>query len=905
MSRYERSRNPQQGVSARRSTAESRSDRRLPHNRTRRPASRRGGLAALVGLFAACLVALTAVAPTALAAGVLVPENGAARGSLRMVDHLVDVKIVDRVAITTLTQTFENTTDQRLEGTYIFPIAEGADLTNFKLSFNGKMVEGEVLPADEAREVYESIVRRMKDPGLIEFIGRRLLKARIFPIEPKSTTTIEIQYQQVVDTTGGVLRYHYPLRTPGHDSRAYGKVAFNVDLRMKSSELKTAWSPSHDVEVVRDGEHRATVAFEKTGIDLNQDFMLLFDSDDSEVGFSLVTNREDDERYFLAVLSPKQVWDDAKEIPSDYVFVIDTSGSMAGEKIEQVREALKYCVSSLRGSDRFSIVRFSTGHDVVFDTLSEVNAQSREEATEAIARYTARGGTNIDGALTAALAIFDRSIDNDPADMKNRRKVIVFLTDGQGDRDWEQTRQVLTDKIDGDLKPHLRVFPFGVGTDVNTKLLDAIALGYGGAPTYVQPGQNLEYTLGDFFSIFSEPVLTNLKLTLPDVGAFEMYPPELGDLYNGRQIVLVGQFNENKQGRVVLTARRGDEDVRYVWENINFTDQDPAGFSVARLWAGRKIAYLIDRLRLVGDNEELKTELMELSTKYGIQTPYSSWLVTPEGRPMGAGDVLSFNMRMQDDERGRFRAMDSVGSPASAPPPKSFGRGSGGSDDAFEGGAMRESSQSMARGEAVAEAELLNDRNVAPVIHLVNASNAALARDGRPVGGGDDDSTNWWNADAAESESGLAAIQLGTTLNSMRGAIGDAGLGVLNETNQRSFAFRRINGRNYSNVGGVLMDVAYGERVNELVTLNAGRAEADLELINFTNLNFGSDAYFEVVIERPDLREALAAATYAVIMLDANNALLVGETGGLDELTDSQRALLRKTAPAAGAAKGG
>ena len=250
------------------------------------------------------------------AAGLLAPTD-VSLPPLRVTEHLVDVEITDQIALTTLNQTFRNDTSRRLEATYVFPLPENAELTNFQMSFNGKMVDGKVLPAEEARQIYESIVRQSKDPGLIEFIGRRLLQMRVFPIEPNSDTKIQVKYQQVCKPISNMNGYHYPLRTAkavGSASQvtggqAYGTLRFAVKLH-SSSPLKTIWSPTHSVEIVRDGEHNAKIAYEANRGSLEDDFVLLYDTDSSDLGLSAIAYKpmEKQPGHFVVTLTPKQLW---------------------------------------------------------------------------------------------------------------------------------------------------------------------------------------------------------------------------------------------------------------------------------------------------------------------------------------------------------------------------------------------------------------------------------------------------------------------------------------------------------------------------------------------------------------------------------------------------------------------
>jgi len=756
-------------------------------------------------MLAASVLAITMAADLVRAAGILVPSRDDVP-PLKIVDHLVSARIRNQIAITTLNQTFKNESGRRLEATYIFPIPEGADITDFRMTFNGKMVEGEVLPADEAREIYESIVRRRRDPGLIEFIGRRLMRARVFPIEPHSTTEIQIEYQQVIDRVSNMSRYRYPLRTPGTEGHAYGTVRFSVDLE-SPAPLRAVWSPSHSVEVIRDGEHKAKVAFEKSGASLDEDFVLLYDTGEQDVGLSLVSYKpkEDDNGHFLLILSPKALWEEIESVPQDYVFVVDTSGSMAGEKIEQAQEALKYCVNRLEADDRFSVVRFSTGFDLVFDELKEATGEAKHRAVSAISDFDASGGTNIHDALEQAVRM--------RADDSDRPFVIVFLTDGQGDRSREEVEKMLAERAES-IDRGLRIFPFGVGHNVNTKLLDSLATNHGGMPTYVQPGENLEHSLGDFFAVFSEPVLTNVKLTLPDAGISDQFPPEPGDLYHGRQLIIAGEFDKQTTGRIVLTGKRGDKTVRYEFEDVSLEPTEDAEY-VPRIWAGRKIAYLMDRIRLHGESEEMIDEVVRLATRYGIQTPYTSWLVAPESERRLA--------RRRRGERPTVFPGERMG---------------------FEGGA-RSGGAPMRRSIEMAEE----------------------MRGGK--GGGEFDAAFEDAPDAVDpgAESGEGAVRFAESLARMRKgeAVSDA------EADARFQVKRHIKGRDYWNLRGVLVDTEFGEETETI------------------DIRFGSDAYFDLVMNRADLRPVFAAAKHVIVMAGDELAVVVRADAGLEELTDETR----------------
>ena len=760
------------------------------------------------------------LAGSAQAAGLLTPTDETLP-PLRVTDHLVDVRIHDQVALTEVTQTFHNDTDRRLEATYVFPLPENADLTDFQMTFNGKLVRGEVLPKDKAREIYESIVRRTKDPGLIEFIGRRLLQMRVFPIEPHRDTTIKLKYQQVTRPISGMHGYHYPLRTRKTAGQAYGMVRFSVDLRTRAP-LKNIWSPSHAVEIVREGEHAARVAYEASGGSLEDDFLLLYNTDQSDLGLSAVAHRPDPSGpgHFVLMLTPKQLWAETDYQPQDVVFVIDTSGSMAGEKIDQARRALQFCIDKLDERDRLNVVRFSTGFDILFEGLVPASRENRAEAQRFADSFSAAGGTNIADTLRHVLSLRPAG-----GHAEGRPFVVVFLTDGQGNRKPDEILKTLTG--DPAAKGGVRIFPFGVGHDVNTLLLDRLANEFTGRPSYVQPGENLELVLGDFFAVVSRPVLTNLRLSLPALGVTERFPATLGDLYHGQQLIVAAQFKTPATGPVKLTATRGGEPVEYVWPEVAFVNTPEATY-VPAVWAGRKISYLIDQIRAHGESQEMIAEIVALSQQYGIQTPYTSWLVAPE-RPAQVGifgeDSLRPTARRRAVQRDRLR--ESLGSRVTDAPGGTFGGGGIGGG----GGGL-------------------------------------FAKRGRPTFG---DAQGQLTLDEAERLVRAGAGEAANIIARKNAALRDLRSRDDDRLDLSQLPIQKIGSRWYNRIGPFLVDEAVDDKTR------------------ITIVRFGSEAYFELARHRAELRKVLAASPHVVVLVSPDRALLITEERGIERFSAKQR----------------
>ncbi len=532
--------------------------------------------------------------------------------------HRVHATIDGRVADVTVEQTFRSHADRVLEGSYLFPLPEGAAVQKFQMTMGGKMVAGEVVEADEARRIYQEIVNRRRDPGLLEYVGRGLFRARVFPIEPRQDLTIRLSFQQILPEDAGTLEFRYPLATDRFHAEPVANVLVDVKIR-SDVDLKAIYSPSHDVAVVRDGNRKAEVSYERSGRRQEQDFLLYVGRSPEDVGFSLVSNRgAGEDGTFLAVFAPKTSVTDAERAPKDVVYVLDTSGSMAQDgKLDQARRALAYGIRTLRPGDRLNVIAFATQVRPFRDGVVDATPEVRAAAIRWIDELEPAGGTNIEGALQAALA----------AGRGDRLRLVVFLTDGRptiGSRDPDAIARLAETKGD---QP-VRVFTFGVGYDLDVRLLDRIAEATHAARDYVTPGEDLELATSRFFRKVSEPVLTDVELDLGS-GVYDVYPSRLPDLFAGEQVVVLGRYHDAGDRVVTLRGRVGDREVRHEYEGT-FAGGERAAY-LPRLWAHRKVGYLLDEIRLHGEDKELVAEIVRLATRYGIVTPYTAGLVLEEG----------------------------------------------------------------------------------------------------------------------------------------------------------------------------------------------------------------------------------------------------------------------------------
>ncbi len=551
---------------------------------------------------------------------------------LRLEAADVRVEINDQVAKTYITQTFANDTDRNLAGTYLFPLPEDCTFSSFSLHIDGKPVEGKILEANEARQTYETIVRQMIDPGLLEYADYKTVRARIFPIPAHGTKKVELEYTQVLKAENGMIKYSFPLKTE-QETAAAEEVKINVKLGSKQG-LRTIWSPSHVISSTRDGDHKALASFHGKEVVPDKDFLLYYSVSDKDMSANLLTNKSSGEDgYFMFTLTPPV---QAKEVISkDIVFVADISGSMKGQRMEENKRALKYLVNALGASDRFSIVQFNTDVDVFKPRLVQATPENKKAALAFVEDMEAAGGTNIGDALKNAGNMLGAD--------KARPSYLVLMTDGEPTVGETSVAGLLKTV---DPKKDIRVFDFGVGYDVNTKLLNKLADDNHGTSQYVEPDESLEVALSSFYDKIKSPVLSNVKITFDGVQVKDMYPRNVKDIFAGCQVLLLGKYKGSGAGTCHMTGTVNGVAKQYNFP-VKFEEQSLGHGYLPRLWAMRRIAHLTEVAQSNNENREVIDEIVALSKKYGIISNYTSYLVTDpsEGRPMPMSRAMPLPMQ--------------------------------------------------------------------------------------------------------------------------------------------------------------------------------------------------------------------------------------------------------------------
>ncbi len=536
---------------------------------------------------------------------------------LEVVYHYVNVTINGNIAETYIDQEFYNPSDIMLEGYYIFPIPKGAVIKDFSMVINGKEMQAELLDATKARNIYEEIVRQIRDPALLEYTGQGIFKVRIFPIEPRSNKKVSISYREVLNPDNGMYEYIYPLNTEKFSAKPVKNISIKVDLKT-NKEIKNIYSPTHPIDVVNKDNHNAVISFEEENTKPDIDFRLYYNTNNDDIGLSLLSYQTGkDDGYFLLTASPSFVIDDDKIDDKDISFVIDVSGSMAGDKMRQAKRALLYCVNNLNPGDGFDIIRFSTEAYSLFDNIEDANEVNIKRAEKFIDNLKPVGGTNIEEALKLALKENKGS---------NRTHLIIFITDGKPTIG-ETKDDLLIKKLTNSNKSKIRIFTFGIGNEINTHLLDKITEITKATRTYISPNEDIEIKISNFYDKVQSPVLTNLSLAFGSgIKIFQSYPNNLPDLFKGSSITVFGRYTGSESKKITLSGTLKSEKKSFTIDPEFVSDNDEYDF-IPQLWASRRIGFLLDQIRLNGEDKELVDEVTLLAREHGIVTPYTSYLI--------------------------------------------------------------------------------------------------------------------------------------------------------------------------------------------------------------------------------------------------------------------------------------
>ena len=549
----------------------------------------------------------------------------------------INAQITGPVAVVAVTQRFRNPLEEAVELEYLFPLPEDAAITGFTLRVGERRIVGSLREHETARADYEAARDAGKRAGLMEQRRPNLFAVRLANVRSGETVTAEMHYQQRLkyeeDGERGGYEFVYPMGlTPKYDSPthpgegegvhapvAQGERIGPVEIQVAADAgfaIGAATSPSHPIEVTMLDERRAQVRLKGEHIP-DHDFVLRIAREDTGPrGETWVSAAAEGPAVFMTTLVPPMLEGDPEPPQREFIFVLDRSGSMAGQPIRQARNALRACLRALNLGDTFAILLFDNRVEWFRGEPVPVTQENIDAADAFLDKVEGRGGTEITGALDAALRL--------PADGQ-RGRVIVFLTDGAVSAEarlLEGLRKSIGDA---------RLFAFGVGPSVNRALINRMAALGKGRAQFLQLHEDIEGAIIRFQDSIAFPALTGLALTCEGGEAADVYPARLPDLYYGQPLEICGRWKAaGKEAAVLIVkAERAGQPVEIRAALKLEGGRDPA---IERIWARARVDDLLDQTALQPERyKELSKEITRLALEHGLVTPLTSFAAVEEG----------------------------------------------------------------------------------------------------------------------------------------------------------------------------------------------------------------------------------------------------------------------------------
>ncbi len=597
-----------------------------------------------VGLLIVAMLAPGIGPQKADAAGLLVADGGLG-GVLEIKQQDVHVTINNGVAVTEVEQVFKNTENRIVEALYTFPVPKQASVSNFSMWIGGKEMIGEVVEKKRAREIYESYKRKRRDPGLLEQVDYKRFEMRIFPIAAGAEQRVRITYYQELDFDHDRANYTYPLATvtqTAADQKTTGRFSFSLDVKSEVPIVEMN-SPSHKdqfVIVEHANPNYWQASFEMAQADLSRDLVIDYGVERPRTGIDLITSKSGNEDgYFqLTLTAGKEL--ESQLTGSDYVFVIDISGSMMHDgKLALSRKVVGAFVQSLGEEDRFELIAFNIAASPLFNTATPVTAESRQQATEFLNSQKAMGGTVLNPAIEAAYRYRD----------SDRQLNVVVLSDGMTEqREQRALLQLIAERPSG-----VSVFCVGVGNEVNRPLLTQLAQDTGGLAAFMSSSDNFERQAQAFRRKLTRPAATNVKITLDGAGVYDVEPRTLPNLYYGQPVRMYGRYKTSGPTKVQVRAEVLGSPLEQAVD-VTLPATDDKNPEIERMWAQHRVARLMAEDRREGSQGRLD-EIVRLCEGYSIASQYASFIVLENDAEYGRWNIERRNaVREKRDRAARL-----------------------------------------------------------------------------------------------------------------------------------------------------------------------------------------------------------------------------------------------------------
>src|SRR5262245_61124107 len=538
------------------------------------------------------------------------------------------------------------------------------------MTVGDRIVKGKIKPREEARAIYEAARDAGHVASLLDQERPNIFTQSVTNISPGAEVKITISYVELLSYENGTYEFVFPMVVgpryiPGSPTGKQGSgwapdttqvpdasritprvappptladhdiaISHSLDARVPIDSLS---STLHEVDIQRPDDHRAEVRLKQQLQIPNKDFILKFDVAGKKIEDAILTHRSEQGGFFSLILQPPERVAVSEVTPKELVFVLDTSGSMSGFPIEKAKEAMKLALDGLYPEDTFNLITFSGDTHILFSQPVPATRENLQKAQVFLESRNGSGGTEMMGAIRAAL---------DPSDQQEHLRIVCFMTDGYVGNDFEIIGEVQK-------HPNARVFSFGIGQSVNRFLLENMARHGRGEVEYVTLQDDGSAAARRFHERVRNPLLTDVSIDWGGLPVADIYPQRLPDLFSAKPVDLTGRYIAGGRGVVRLRGKMAGQDiVREI--PVEFPESQPQHDVLKTLWARTRIADLMsqDFNGLQGGTmkPELQETITQLGLEYQLMTQFTSFVAVEEMTVTDGGEPRRIDVPVEMPE---------------------------------------------------------------------------------------------------------------------------------------------------------------------------------------------------------------------------------------------------------------
>ena len=571
----------------------------------------------------------------------------------------VKITIDNQHATVKVSQIFDNHTSDILEGKYIFALPAKASIGDFAVWDNDTRIPGVMMEVNRANRIYGEIKQKQIDPGILqttdETSSAKGFSAKISPINAYGTKRLEMEYTEDLPVENLTSHFTFPLKPAYGEAQTVGEL--NLKIRVLNGSQFTPLMPetsAYPLQISKNEPNEFAGEFHASNIELKDDFAFDYQINASENAFSVVAYRAPERISAYDLRDPKLAVQNADGFfqaqtifaanpntvkqPKRMILMLDTSLSMYGDKLSRAVEAIDFFLHSLTADDQFNLILFSDETTEFAPKPISATTESIENALQFVKNSSLSGGTNIKGA-------FEKSIEQ-AALFSNGERQIVLISDANPTLGTTETREI--ERVFDDRT--IKLFTFAIGADANRLLLKSLTAKTRGYFDTARETEDIALKLKLFFEKVGTSDISNLKLDLTsNSNLYDVYASGENSFF-GSNYSYVGRYKKPTAQTFNFSANYGAETVNLSRETV-LPELDETHFFLPRVWAQAKINALLEAMNRDGEREDYISEIIHLSEKYKIVSPYTAFLAAPRAllrpRLIQPGDPV---IRVKTDE---------------------------------------------------------------------------------------------------------------------------------------------------------------------------------------------------------------------------------------------------------------